>query len=285
MLLLRKKVGKLKYQTKTEAYNAVAGDVTDTQITIPMTSEAINTKGAVIAPVLVSAENAVKIIALLTAGNSLIDLKEKEFVDSTRVSTSKKYGPATDIPVTVASAGINKPVVTQTVMVPSKPVVNNALKIPAKPVVTQALKIPAKTVVTHTVKVPTKPPVTQVVQVPTKPATKVLIRPAATQSVRVPAIPAVTQVAKVPSNQVTLVPPSALFPSYSPAYLSDTLPSQAPPPPGQKIRIVLPVDDLISPGVLSVRLAKDEANLLQLLEVMNESPPPPAQAGRLGRGR
>ena len=122
---------------------------------------------------------------------------------------------------------------------------------------------------------PIRPAATQSGNVPTQPAVNLFIK--------VPAKPAVTQVAKVPYNQMMVVPPSAIFPRYSPAYLSDTLPPQAPPPPGQNIRIVLPVEDLISPGVLGVRLAKDEANLLQLLEVMNESPPPPAPGWKVGK--
>ena len=96
---------------KTEAYDAVAGVVTDTQITNPITLEATDTKRAVIEPV--SAGIDVKSVALLTAVDSSMDLKKEEFVESTGASTSRKNVAATDIVVTVVSAGIAKPVVTQ----------------------------------------------------------------------------------------------------------------------------------------------------------------------------
>ena len=108
---IKKEGRKTNYLTKTEAYVAVAGGVTDTQITNPITLEATDTKRAVIEPV--SAGIGVKSVALLTAVDSSMDLKKEEFVESTGASTSRKNVAATDIVVTVVSAGIAKPVVTQ----------------------------------------------------------------------------------------------------------------------------------------------------------------------------
>ena len=55
--------------TKTEAYVAVAGGVTDTQITNPITLEATDTKRGVIEPI--SAGIGVKSVALLTKETAL----------------------------------------------------------------------------------------------------------------------------------------------------------------------------------------------------------------------
>ena len=89
------------------------------------------------------------------------------------------------------------------------------------------------------------------------------------------------QPVQLPTAVTSSTPPST--PDSSPAYQSSTLPPQAPPPPGKLSQIVLPVEDLVSPANLSVRLFFEDALLMKLLEGMNENPPPAVQSLTVGR--
>ena len=68
---------------------------------------------------------------------------------------------------------------------------------------------------------------------------------------------------------------------YTPAYESSSLPRQS--PPGHTSQVVLPVEGIQSPGNLSVRLVNEEPALLQLLEEMNERPPPEVKGWTVGK--
>jgi len=68
---------------------------------------------------------------------------------------------------------------------------------------------------------------------------------------------------------------------YTPAYVSTTLPAQS--PPGHITQVILPVEEIQSPGNLSVRLVSEEAALLQLVEEMNERPPPVVAGWKVGK--
>merc|ERR1719186_2554891 len=61
-------------------------------------------------------------------------------------------------------------------------------------------------------------------------------------------------------------PPQLPSSPYSPAHLSTTLLPQVTPAVGQLCQIVLPVEDLSSPGQFGVRLAINEDLLVRLLE-------------------
>ena len=68
---------------------------------------------------------------------------------------------------------------------------------------------------------------------------------------------------------------------YIPSVTSTTLPTQA--PPTQLTQIVLPVDDITSPGQFGVRLVEQEDRLNSLLEKMILSPPKAVQDWKVGR--
>merc|ERR1719427_1289021 len=90
------------------------------------------------------------------------------------------------------------------------------------------------------------------------------------------------------SPSFTTQAPSAHVPAsshpavqYIPAVTSSTLPTQE--PPTKLAQIVLPVDDLTSPGQFGVRLVEQEDGLNSLLEKMIISPPQDVHSWKVGR--
>merc|ERR1719369_1262713 len=101
--------------------------------------------------------------------------------------------------------------------------------------------------------------------------------------VEVKSVEATTDVKKsVPSSKAATKLSDVQKPSvYSPAYVSSTLPGQS--PPGNTAQVILPVEDIQSPSNLSVRLVSEEAALLQVVEEMNEKPPPVVKGWTVGK--
>eukprot|EP00092_Neocalanus_flemingeri_P017770 GFUD01019227.1.p1 GENE.GFUD01019227.1~~GFUD01019227.1.p1 ORF type:complete len:1003 (+),score=360.29 GFUD01019227.1:61-3069(+) len=76
-------------------------------------------------------------------------------------------------------------------------------------------------------------------------------------------------------------PPQLPATQYTPAISSTSLPVQSPPP--HLTQVVLPVDDITSPGQFGVRLVEQETQLNSLLEKMLMTPPQTVQGWKVGR--
>merc|ERR1719427_2157937 len=133
---------------------------------------------------------------------------------------------------------------------------------------------------------PAASPITTRPSAPTKPPVFEASSDTAKKEAVAPPVPSNTKLFSPAASPATAVTPGLTVPTvprYTPAHLSPTLPPQVSPSPGQLYQIVLPVEDISSPSQFGIRLTRDDSSLLQLLEAMNESPPPSLPGWVVGR--